>query len=88
MTRCACEICRYGDEYHRNLERVPDDVRPFFADAYEKHCMTDVDRDYYRCIVMGQWPNSHGLSFYRRLVLVLLGIRPDTRQVPKECEEL
>jgi hypothetical protein len=67
MSKCQCDVCNYSrmvNEYIQKLED-PDD-REFFLNMYDMLIHSEMDRDYYKAIVDGQWPNADELIQKRR----------------------
>ena len=55
---CNCEVCQYSRKVQENLEGLPEDKRKFFEDMYEILVHVEMDRDWYKCIIEGVWPNA------------------------------
>ena len=55
---CDCQVCQQGREFKRRLELVPEPERPYWNDLYETLIHAEMDRDWYRAIFDGSWPDA------------------------------
>lgn len=65
---CECELCVRTKKFRASLEKIPESERAFWTDLYDHLFHVEVDRDYYKSIVEGSWPNADEvISNYRDL---------------------
>ena len=55
---CECEVCQLSRKVHEKLELLPEDQRAFWEEMYDALVHAEFDRDYYRSVIDGSWPNS------------------------------
>ncbi len=58
MKQCECAVCQRNRLFQQHLENVSSDSRYFFEQLYDAFLETEMDRDYYKVIVDGTWPNA------------------------------
>lgn len=55
---CDCLVCQYSKKVKANLEGLPLEKRQFFEDMYDILLNIEMDRDCYKAILDGTWPNA------------------------------
>ena len=55
---CNCRSCEETSRYFKIINQLSDDDKKFMNDVYERLSHDSFDRDYYWCILNGQWPTS------------------------------
>ncbi|MBW2106611.1 MAG: hypothetical protein JRI26_11490 [Deltaproteobacteria bacterium] len=65
---CECKVCEYGKLVEQNINILPEPQRKFFNDMYSNLAHAEEDRDYYKAIVKGTWPNADGIIALMRRV--------------------
>jgi hypothetical protein len=58
MNGCHCSLCIRTREFREALEKLPASDRMFWTDIYSHLFHAEADRDYYKAIVEGSWPNA------------------------------
>lgn len=58
MKKCECGVCKRNRLFQQHLENVSSESRQFFEQLYDAFLETEMDRDYYKVIVDGTWPNA------------------------------
>lgn len=58
MTNCDCKICNRFQKFKAWLDTIPDESKEFAIKIYDDLTLTEDDRDYYKAIVDGSWPNA------------------------------
>lgn len=53
-----CPICQRTRLFRQALERVPEQDKEFWDGIFDALFHADSDRDYWRSIVDGSWPNA------------------------------
>jgi len=55
---CACDACKKNDDVMERLQRLPEEERDFFEEMWLDNMHLQLDRDYYRAVIEGSWPNA------------------------------
>jgi hypothetical protein len=64
---CECSICQRSLLFKQTLERITETKdKQFFEDLFSHLYNVEMDRDYYRSIVDGSWPDSDEVIKQRR----------------------
>ena len=58
---CECAVCKYGRLVQENLANLPEPLKVFFEDMYERMCYAEQDVSYYKAVLAGTWPNAKKL---------------------------
>lgn len=58
MSECECKLCARTRQFRLALEKIPEQEREFWSNLYNHLFDIEVDRDYYKAIVDGTWPNA------------------------------
>lgn len=58
MSACNCKLCLRTQQFRLSLEKVPESEREFWSNIYSDLFHVEVDRDYYKAIVEGTWPDA------------------------------
>ena len=65
--QCQCQVCCFSRFVTKQLEKIDDETtRLFFRNLYDLYIEAEMDKDYYKAIVDGQWPNADELIQKRR----------------------
>ena len=67
MSKCECQVCYFSRLVNAQIQKLEDpDAQNFFLNMYDMLIHAEMDRDYYKSIVDGQWPNADELIQKRR----------------------
>jgi hypothetical protein len=66
MNTCNCAICQRSQQFQEALKLVPETDKQFWKDLFSLLYDVEMDRDYYRAIVDGSWPNADEVIHQRR----------------------
>lgn len=55
---CECEVCQLSRKVSKKLDLLPEDQRTFWEEMYDALVHAEFDRDYYRSVIDGSWPNA------------------------------
>ena len=55
---CECAVCIRSREFDAQVQGVPVEHQEYFRAMYDQLMEIEMDRDYYRVIVDGTWPNA------------------------------
>jgi hypothetical protein len=55
---CECKLCIRTKKFRASLEKIPESEREFWIGLHDDLYHVEVDRDYYKSIVDGSWPNA------------------------------
>lgn len=58
MTQCQCALCLTHAEFEKQLEGLPADKAAYFRKFRDAVDNVQADRDYYRVLVDGSWPDA------------------------------
>lgn len=58
MSECNCSVCERNKAFEKHLQDVDEKSRSFFMNLYDSFLEIEMDRDYYKVIVDGTWPNA------------------------------
>jgi len=63
---CECRICNRSRQIDAAIRLLPKPQRLFMQDIHLEFIHAEMDRDYYRAIVKGDWPDGDQIiSSYR-----------------------
>jgi len=63
---CACKLCIRSKEFQAALEKIPEQERKFWTNLYDDLNNVEQDRDYYKVVVDGSWPNADEVIAHHR----------------------
>jgi hypothetical protein len=67
MSKCECQVCYFSRLVNAEIQKLEDpDAQNFFMNMYDMLVHAEMDKDYYKAIVDGQWPNADELIKKRR----------------------
>lgn len=55
---CECAICIRSRSFEDRIQGVPIEHQEYFRAMYDQLMEIEMDRDYYKVIVDGTWPNA------------------------------
>lgn len=55
---CNCKICTRNRSFEDRIQAIPIEHQEYFRALYDQLEEIETDRDYYRVIVDGTWPNA------------------------------
>lgn len=55
---CECNVCKYSRKVAEKLELIPEDQRAFWEEMYDILIHAELDRDHYRAVIDGSWPDA------------------------------
>lgn len=55
---CDCDVCKLSRKVREKLELMPEDQRGFWEEFYDNFIHVEFDRDYYKSVIDGSWPNA------------------------------
>jgi hypothetical protein len=55
---CQCQICHRNRQFKEVIERVPAQDKEFWKAIFDRLFNVENDRDYYKAVVEGTWPNA------------------------------
>ena len=58
LTVCECEICVRSRSFNVIVEALPAEHQEYFRVMYDHLLEAEHERDYYKVIVDGTWPNA------------------------------
>lgn len=65
--QCQCQVCCFSRFVTKQLENIDDETtKLFFRNLYDLYIEAEMDKDYYKAIVDGKWPNADELIKKRR----------------------
>ena len=57
--KCECEVCYFSRLVNEQIQKLEDpEAQNFFLNLYDMVVHAEMDRDYYKAIVEGVWPNA------------------------------
>lgn len=56
--QCNCEICQDLTEFYSNLQKIPEELRPYFESIYMRLADERTDNEVNKLILKGEWPSS------------------------------
>ena len=57
--RCECDVCHFSRLVNAQIQKLEDeDAQNFFLNMYDMLIHTEFDRDYYKAIIDGTWPEA------------------------------
>ncbi len=67
MSDCQCQICCFSRSVSAEINKLEDpSSQEFFLNLYDMLIHTEMDRDHYKAIIEGKWPNADDLIKRRR----------------------
>lgn len=67
MSDCQCQVCHFSRLVNVEIQKLEDSgAKNFFLNLYDMLIHTEMDRDYYKAIIDGKWPNADELIQRRR----------------------
>lgn len=67
MSECQCQVCCFSRFVGKQLEKIEDEnAKLFFQNLYDLYIETEMDRDYYKAIIDGHWPQADEIIKNRR----------------------
>lgn len=73
MSKCPCSVCQRHTAFEKQLEGLPADKAEFFREVKDAADHVEMDRNYYRALLDGSWPNADA---------VIVGFRARRRARP------
>ena len=55
---CNCDICIRSDNFTKRIAHLPESDKEVFWDLYDILLEREFDLDYYKCLVIGDWPSA------------------------------
>lgn len=55
---CECEICARSRLFEDRIQAIPIEHQEYFRAMYDQLLEIEMNRDYYKVIVDGTWPNA------------------------------
>lgn len=55
---CDCTVCNRTRLFKEELGKIPESSHEYFISLFNEMEQAETDRDYYKVIVDGTWPNA------------------------------
>lgn len=65
--KCQCQVCYFSRLVNAEIQKLEDpDAQNFFLNLYDMLIHSEMDKDFYKAIVEGDWPDADDLIKRRR----------------------
>ncbi len=60
--KCECDVCHFSRLVNAHIQKLEDeDAQNFFMNMYDMLIHAEFDRDYYKAVIDGTWPEADTL---------------------------